>query len=102
MGAAAVLDALGEGTRRDVLEALRGGPSPVGVIAAGLPVSRPAVSKHLRVLEGAGLVTCARQGTRSGYSIDARGLDCLRQYLDDMWTDALSAFVAFAESEPTQ
>ena len=86
------LSALGDPTRRAVLERLRAGELPVGEIAATLPVSRPAVSKHLAVLEGAGLVRHVRSGTRSLYSIDTRGLEELRAYLDGFWTDVLSAF----------
>ena len=71
----AVLDALGDPTRRRVLELVRDtGPAPVGAIAAELPVSRPAVSQHLRVLEGAGLVTSEKQGTRHLYAVQPDGL----------------------------
>jgi DNA-binding transcriptional ArsR family regulator len=85
------LDALGDPTRRAVLERLRAGELAVGAIAATLPVSRPAVSKHLAVLETAGLVRHDRSGTRSLYSIDTRGLSELRDYLDGFWTDVLHA-----------
>jgi DNA-binding transcriptional ArsR family regulator len=90
--AAIVLDALGDPTRRRVLDTLRRGPLAVGDIAAGLPVSRPAVSQHLRVLKGAGLVTARREGTRHLYAIDADGLAALRTYLESFWDDALTAF----------
>jgi DNA-binding transcriptional ArsR family regulator len=97
--AAVVLDALGDPTRRAVLELLRDGPLAVGEIAAGLPVSRPAVSQHLRVLKGAGLVTERRDGVRHLYRVDAGGLAALRTYLESFWTDALAAFKEVAEQE---
>ena len=98
MSAQQVLDALGDPTRRRVLDLLRDGPSPVGEIAEQLPVSRPAVSKHLKVLGESGLVTHVRVGTRSLYRIDARGLTALREYLDGFWTDVLDAFAAHVEA----
>jgi DNA-binding transcriptional ArsR family regulator len=94
-----VLDALGDPTRRRVLELLREGPRAVVDIAADLPVSRPAVSQHLRVLKGAGLVTERRQGTRHLYSIDAEGLAALRTYLESYWQNALAAFRDAADHE---
>jgi DNA-binding transcriptional ArsR family regulator len=96
------LTALGDPTRRAVLERLRSGELPVGAIAETLPVSRPAVSKHLAVLEGAGLVRHVRVGTRSLYSIDTRGLEELRTYLDGFWTDVLSAFAQAASDKAAQ
>jgi DNA-binding transcriptional ArsR family regulator len=96
------LDALGDPTRRAVLERLRDGELAVGAIAATLPVSRPAVSKHLAVLEGAGLVRHVRAGTRSLYSIDTRGLEELRGYLDGFWTDVLIAFAQAASDQAAQ
>ena len=89
---ARALDALGDPTRRAVLEQLVAGPKPVGAIAAKLPVSRPAVSQHLRVLKGAGLVTDRAQGTRRLYAVDRKGLEAARRYLDGMWGDVLDAF----------
>jgi DNA-binding transcriptional ArsR family regulator len=89
---AKVLDALGDPTRRAVLELLRKGARPVGEIARDLPVSRPAVSQHLRVLKGAGLVRDRREGTRRVYSVDAAGLSALRTYLETFWDSALAAF----------
>jgi len=77
-----VLDALGDRTRRAVLERLRDGPKPVVEIARGLPVSRPAVSQHLRVLKGAGLVTDRAVGNRRVYAVDATGLAALRAFLE--------------------
>lgn len=88
----AALDALGDPTRRRILEVLRDGERAVGDLAAGLPVSRPAVSQHLRVLKGAGLVTERPDGTRHLYSIDAAGLAVLRTYLETFWDRALSSF----------
>jgi DNA-binding transcriptional ArsR family regulator len=93
-----VLDALGDPTRRRVLQLVRDtGPAPVGAIAAELPVSRPAVSQHLRVLEGAGLVTSERQGTRHLYAVQPDGLAVLRLWLDGFWDDALARFRRAAE-----
>jgi len=91
--------ALADPTRRAVFERLRGGPRPVGDIARDLPVSRPAVSQHLRVLKDAGLVAERREGTRRLYRIDPDGLAALRDYFDDFWNEALAAFQAAAESE---
>jgi DNA-binding transcriptional ArsR family regulator len=97
-------DALGDPTRRRVFELLREGPRPVVELAARLPVSRPAVSQHLAVLKEAGLVIDRRQGRRNVYRIDPRGLTTLRTYLEAMWDDVLTAFVAAAEraTEPGQ
>jgi DNA-binding transcriptional ArsR family regulator len=89
--------ALADPTRRKVLERVRGAPQPVGRIAAGLDVSRPAVSQHLKVLEQAGLVRARREGTRRIYSVEVRGLKELRRYLDEFWTDVLESFRAEAE-----
>ena len=97
--AAEVLDALGDPTRRAVLELLRDGPRAVVDIASALPVSRPAVSQHLRVLKGAGLVTERKDGTRHLYRVDPAGLAGLRTYLESFWTDALGAFKEIAERE---
>lgn len=91
--------ALADPTRRAVFERLRQGPRPVGDIARDLPVSRPAVSQHLRVLKDAGLVTERREGTRRLYRIDPDGLAAIRDYFDDFWNEALAAFKAAAESE---
>jgi DNA-binding transcriptional ArsR family regulator len=96
-----VLDALGDPTRRRVLELLRPGPRAVGELAADLPVSRPAVSQHLRVLKGAGLVTERREGTRHLYRIDPVGLAALRTYLETFWDDALIAFRDTADRDAT-
>ena len=93
------LDALGDPTRRRVLELLRSGPRAVGDLAGELPVSRPAVSQHLRVLKGAGLVTERREGTRHLYRIDPAGLAELRTYLETFWDDALTAFADAASRD---
>ena len=86
------LQALADPTRRQVLEALGRGPRAVGEIAADLPVSRPAVSQHLKVLGQAGLVVSRAEGARRLYSVDPNGLDALRAWLDGFWTTALAAF----------
>jgi DNA-binding transcriptional ArsR family regulator len=96
--AEAALDALGDPTRRAVLELVRTGERPVGEIAARLPVSRPAVSQHLRVLKEAGLVRERRDGTRHLYAVDRRGLLALREYLERYWDAALAAFAEAAEA----
>ena len=95
---ARAMDALGDGTRRTIFERLRGGPLAVTELADGLPVSRPAVSQHLRVLEEAGLVTHRKVGTRRLYQVAPGGLDELRAYFDGFWTAALAGFKAAAEA----
>jgi DNA-binding transcriptional ArsR family regulator len=92
------LAALADPTRREVFERLRSGPQPVGAIARGMPVSRPAVSQHLKVLKEAGLVADDPEGTRRVYYIDPHGLGALRGWLDRFWDQALSAFQAEVES----
>jgi DNA-binding transcriptional ArsR family regulator len=94
----ATLAALADPTRRHVLEQLRAGPRPVSAIAARLPVSRPAVSQHLKVLKEAGLVREKREGTRHIYEIDPKGFGPLRAWLDQLWDAALDAFKAEAET----
>jgi len=89
---AEALQCLSDPTRRQVFERLRAGPRSVGALARGLPVSRPAVSQHLKVLKGAGLVTHRAEGTRRVYYIDPHGLGELRRWLDGFWTDALESF----------
>lgn len=96
--AQASLVALSDPTRRQVFETLRRGPSSVGALAEQLPVSRPAVSQHLKVLKEAGLVSETADGTRRIYRIDPQGLGPLRQWLDSFWTDALGAFAEKAEN----
>lgn len=93
------MDALGDPTRRAVFERLRAGPQPVVELARGLPVSRPAVSQHLRVLKQAGLVRDHAAGTRRIYEVDPEGLGQVRAWVEDFWTDALAAFKQAAETE---
>ncbi len=88
----AALDALGDPTRRAIFERLGRGPCAVGEIAAELPVSRPAVSQHLKVLKHAGLVTDQAVGTRRVYRLDPRGIDALAAYFTHFWSTAMSAF----------
>jgi len=90
------LAALGDPTRRSIFEQLAEGPSSVGALAAGLPVSRPAVSQHLKVLTGAGLVNARAEGTRRIYELDPQGLAGLRDYLDGFWNRSLAAFTKAA------
>ena len=92
--------AMADPTRRAILEKLRRRPQSVGQIAAGLDVSRPAVSQHLKHLGAAGLVQSHAEGTRRIYAVDARGLNALREYLERFWGDALEAFRLEAESAP--
>jgi DNA-binding transcriptional ArsR family regulator len=82
-----------------VLERLRDGPRAVGDIARGLPVSRPAVSQHLKVLKEAGLVGDRSEGTRRIYHIDPKGLGAMRAWLDQFWDSALAAFAAEVERD---
>jgi DNA-binding transcriptional ArsR family regulator len=93
------LDALGDPTRRHIFEQLRSGPRSVGELAAGLPVSRPAVSQHLRILEGVGLVTHQRSGTRNVYELDSGGVTVLRDWVDGFWSEALARFKAAADTK---
>ena len=97
--AARVFSALYDPTRRAVLERLREGPRAVGDIARGLPVSRPAVSQHLKVLKEAGLVGDRSEGTRRIYHIDPKGLGAMRAWLDQFWDSALAAFAAEVERD---
>jgi DNA-binding transcriptional ArsR family regulator len=94
---AKTLHSLSDPTRRRVFERLRAGPQSVGVLAKGLPVSRPAVSQHLKVLKAAGLVKERAEGTRRVYYIDPHGLGELRRWLDEFWDDALRALKKAAE-----
>jgi DNA-binding transcriptional ArsR family regulator len=96
--ATAALEALADPTRRAVLELVRTGERPVGEIAARLPVSRPAVSQHLRVLKEAGLVSERQDGTRHLYRIDPAGLLAVREFLERYWDAALTAFADAAEA----
>ena len=98
---AVALNALADPTRRTIFERVGAAPGAVGEIAAGLPVSRPAVSQHLKVLKEAGLVTDTPDGTRRVYRLDPRGLGALRDWLDRFWVDQLTAFKDFAEQQET-
>ena len=99
MAYAMALEALGDGTRREIMERLRRGPRPVGELAAGLPVSRPAVSQHLRVLKEAGLVTERKDGTRRIYGVEPKAIAELRAYFDSFWEQALVGFKQAAEQK---
>lgn len=90
--------ALGDGTRRAIFELLRDGPRAVGELAASVPVSRPAVSQHLRVLKEAGLVHDEPVGNRRVYRVEPEALEKLRSYFDDLWSDALQSFKTAAEA----
>jgi DNA-binding transcriptional ArsR family regulator len=100
--AADSLGALGDPTRRAIFERVAARPSAVGELARGLPVSRPAVSQHLKVLREAGLVREMSQGTRRIYSLDPRGIGAMRSWLDAHWASALDAFKAFADQDHDQ
>jgi len=94
-----VLIALADPTRRQIFERLAQGARPVGELARGLPVSRPAVSQHLRVLKSAGLVADRAEGTRRVYHIDPAGLGAIRAWLDQFWGRTLVAFAAEVDGE---
>jgi DNA-binding transcriptional ArsR family regulator len=94
-----MFSALGDDTRRAIFERVAKRPMAVGKLAAGLDISRPAVSQHLKVLKEAGLVTDEQQGTRRLYRIDPRAIEAMRAYLDRFWDQALSAFQTAAEEE---
>jgi DNA-binding transcriptional ArsR family regulator len=99
---AAFLVALGDPTRRDIFERVAVGPRSVTELAEELPVSRPAVSQHLKVLKEAGLVSDRAAGNRRIYRMDPRGLEDLRTYLDFFWNQALAAFRTAAEQPPKE
>jgi DNA-binding transcriptional ArsR family regulator len=92
-----VLDSLADASRREVLDLVRRKPSSVQQIADQLPISRPAVSQHLKILKDAGIVTSHAVGTRRVYTVTTDGFEVLRQWLDVMWRDALSSFASFVE-----
>ena len=96
------LTVLADPTRRQVFERLRDGPRPLNAIAAGLPVSRPAVSQHLKVLKDAGLVEEHSEGARRIYALRREGLAELREWLDGFWDDALLAFKIEAQRSHRQ
>ncbi|MBT3989306.1 MAG: winged helix-turn-helix transcriptional regulator [Rhodospirillaceae bacterium] len=92
--------ALGDPTRRSVLEALRHQPMTVGMLAKQMPVSRPAVSQHLKILKEAELVTVTPKGASNEYALNRKGLDEIRAWLDSMWDDSLEAFKAHVDQKP--
>ena len=92
------MTALGDPTRQAIFERLVAGPRPVGELAGELPVTRPAVSQHLRVLLDAGLVTVRAEGTRRIYAADPQGLQGLRAWLEGTWATALQAFAAHVDA----
>jgi DNA-binding transcriptional ArsR family regulator len=92
------LEALGDPTRLAIFHKLAGGPLPVGDLAAGMPVSRPAVSQHLRVLKEAGLVSDTRAGTRRLYQLNPEGIALLRAHFDQMWGQAMNSFASTVEA----
>ena len=94
------MDALGDPTRRAILERLLRGPLPVGELARDFPVSRPAISQHLRVLKQAHLVLDRPEGNRRIYELNPAGVDALRAYFDRFWDHALAAFKRAAEARP--
>jgi DNA-binding transcriptional ArsR family regulator len=96
-GGSAALLALGDPSRQAIVERLAAGPLAVGELADQLPISRPAVSQHLKVLTEAGLVTSTPAGTRRLYSLQPDGVDAIRAYLDRFWSEALRSFAALAE-----
>ncbi len=96
--ARASLSALGDPTRREIFERVAERPRAVGDLARGLPVSRPAVSQHLKVLKEAGLVREVAEGTKRIYHIDPRGVTAMREWLDKHWLEALAAFEKYADN----
>ena len=94
------LDALGDASRMAIFQKLSAGPIAVNELASTLPISRPAVSQHLRVLKDAGLVLDSKEGTRRLYQLNPEGVARLRAHFDRMWTNALHAFQSAAEKEP--
>ena len=97
--AARCFNALGDSTRREIFERLSRRSMSVGKLASGLTVTRPAVSQHLKVLRGAGLVTERQEGTRHVYRVDPRGVQLMQAYLDRFWNQALAAFAVAANEE---
>jgi predicted transcriptional regulator len=95
-----IMDALGHHTRRDILALLKEAAMPVGDIAERLPISRPAVSKHLRILESAGLVEYTSIGTRNIFRLRSNGFGAARAYVESFWDEALANFQRIAEEQP--
>ena len=94
-----MMTALGDPTRQAIFDRLSRGPRPVGELAAELPVSRPAVSQHLKVLKDVGLVVDRQAGTRRLYQVDTAGLAVLRTYLDQFWERSLASFASAAQEQ---
>jgi DNA-binding transcriptional ArsR family regulator len=94
-----MMTALGDSTRQAIFDRLADGPRPVGELAAELPVSRPAVSQHLKVLKDVGLVLDRQDGTRRLYQVDTAGLAVLRTYLDQFWERSLASFASAAQEQ---
>ena len=95
------LDALGDPTRRAILARLLNGPMPVGKLARDFPISRPAISQHLHILKQANLVLDRPEGNRRLYQINPDGFDSLREYFDQFWNQALTAFKKKVEERPS-
>lgn len=93
----AIFDALGDRTRRLIIKRLERGPLPVVEIARDMPVARPAISQHLKILKDAGLVVDRPDGNRRLYALDPEGLAELRKFIESFWADALTRFKRFAE-----
>jgi DNA-binding transcriptional ArsR family regulator len=93
------LSALGDPTRRAIFERLAQRPLPVGQLSEGLPVTRSAVSQHLKILKEAGLVKDVSEGTRRIYSLDPKGIGAMREWLERFWTEALNNFARFVEQQ---
>lgn len=91
-------DALADSNRRAIVEMLRGGEKSVGALAGELPISRPAVSRHLRLLKEAGLVTDRADGTRRLYGLHDEGVEVVRSFLESVWGEAIGRFIMFAEN----
>jgi DNA-binding transcriptional ArsR family regulator len=96
------IEALADPTRRRIVEQLADGPSTVGELAQVIPVSRPAVSQHMRLLLDAGLVSYRSQGTRNVYRLEPAGFETLRNWLDEFWRDVLAAFESYADEQFTK
>src|SRR5271169_5732020 len=100
MASADPFDALGDPTRREILRLLSAGDKPVNEISAALPISRPAVSRHLRLLKDAGLVAERAEGTRRIYHLESEGVQAVQTYLERVWGEAAARFRLVAENSP--
>jgi len=96
---ATCLQALSDPTRRAIVDALRAGPQPVGRLAAAFPISRPAISQHLKILGDAGLVTAEADGAKRVYRLSPKGFGDLRTYLDRLWDEALAEYAETASAQ---